>query len=78
MSNVLLASAVSLSTSPVELVILIASMILLSLRTWIGLTGVVLTRRATQLLTGTTLFLILIFLVLVYVRFRALGGARLA
>lgn len=73
MSNVLLASAASLSTSPVELVILVASIILLSLRTWIGVTGVVLTQRATQLLTSTTLFLILVFFVLVYVRFRALG-----
>ena len=73
MSNVLLASAASLSTSPVELVILVANIFLLSLRTWIGVTGVVLTQRATQLLTGTTLFLILIFFVLVYVRFRALG-----
>jgi hypothetical protein len=73
MSNVLLASAASLSSSPVELVILVASIILLSLRTWIGVTGVVLTQRASQLLTSTTLFLILVFFVLVYVRFRALG-----
>ncbi len=73
MIDVLLASASSLATSPAELTVLVACIVLLSLRAWSDVTDVALTRRVSQTLTYVTLLLVLLFVVLAVVRFRTLG-----
>ena len=73
MSAALLGSATSLATSPAELVVLIATIVLASLRAGVSVTGIALTRRGTYLLTGLTIALLVIFTLLVVLRFRTLG-----
>jgi hypothetical protein len=70
----LLASAASLANSPAELIDLIATIILLSLRSWIDVTNVGMTRRMNLWLTNLTLTLVVLFFVLVFFRFKTLGG----
>jgi hypothetical protein len=73
MNGVLLASAASLSTSPAELVLLIVDILLLSLRASSGVLGVMLTQPVSRMLTSSTIFLTLLFFVLVAVRFISLA-----
>lgn len=73
MGDVLISSAASLSISPAELILLIVCIVLFSLRAWSGVLGVTLARGVSQLLTSATTFLVVLFLVLVVIRFKALG-----
>jgi hypothetical protein len=74
MSFLVLASVTSLVTSPAELLVLIATIVLLSIRSYISVMGVGLTRRGALVLTNLTLLLAIVFFVLVIVRFKTLGG----
>jgi hypothetical protein len=73
MSGVLLASARSLAASPAELVVLVVTVVLLSIRSWTSVAKVALTRRGTHLLTGLTVLMVVLFFLLVIFRFRTLG-----
>ncbi|MGA7834262.1 MAG: hypothetical protein WCA31_03555 [Acidimicrobiales bacterium] len=73
MIAVLLPSATSLATSPAELIVLITTIILMSVRAWTGITHAGLTQRASHVLTGATSVLIVIFFLLVIFRFKTLG-----
>jgi hypothetical protein len=73
-SAMLLASAASLANSPAELIDLITTIILLSLRSWIGVTNVGMTRRMNLWLTNLTITLVVLFFVLMFFRFKTLGG----
>jgi hypothetical protein len=71
---VLLASARSLANSPAELIVLITTIVLLSIRAWAGIASVRMTRRANLSLTYLTIILVVLFFFLVFFRFRTLGG----
>jgi hypothetical protein len=60
--------------SPLEsLVVLVAAIALLSLRAWSETTGLVLTKRVTNLLTLAIAALVILFFLLVAVRFKTLA-----
>jgi hypothetical protein len=73
MIGVLLANASSLTAAPVELVVLIACLALLSVRAVIGVLGVETARRVTHLLSIFIGIFLLLFLLLVILRFKTLG-----
>jgi len=73
MIAVLAASAAALATAPAVLVITVAVLVLLSLRAWTGIRGIALTRQVHLLLDGTIGALLLLFVVLVAVRFVTVG-----
>jgi hypothetical protein len=73
MNIALFASAASFAESPAELIVLIATTMILSLRVWIGVTGVTIKRSAHYLLTSLSIALIIIFVILVMFRFETLG-----
>lgn len=70
MSSVMLGDAVAVASATALLVIIIASLVLLAIRAWSGTTGLVLTRRVSLLLNGSIVVLIVVFLLLVFVRFK--------
>ena len=73
-SAVLQASAAALANSPAELIVLLTTIVLLSIRAWAGITDTRMTRRANVSLTYLTLTLVVLFFFLVFFRFRTLGG----
>lgn len=73
MIAVLLPSATALATSPAELIVLIATVILMAVRVLTGITRTGLTQRASRVLTSATSVLIVIFFLLVIFRFKTLG-----
>jgi len=70
---VLAASAAALATAPAVLVTLVAALLLLTLRAWTQITGLVLTRHVTLLLDGAIGALAIMFVALVAVRFITVG-----
>ena len=60
-------------TAPVVLVALTSVLLLLSVRSFLGITGVTLSRVASWLLDGAVVVLFVLFLILVYVRFKIIG-----
>lgn len=69
----LFASNSALALPGLEFTILVATLALLTLRTWSGVMPNLLTRRVSLLLTVAILILMGIFVFLVYVRFRTLA-----
>jgi hypothetical protein len=63
----------ALGSVPVVFVTLITCIILLCLRTWIGESRIVLVRRVALLVTGSTVFLLALFLFVVFIRFKTLA-----
>ncbi len=60
-------------TAPIaELMIVLAIVVVLVIRAWAGVSGIVLTRRATVVSNGAVLFLIAGFLFFVVARFKGL------
>jgi hypothetical protein len=73
MTVVVAASGAALATAPAVLVTFVACLLLLALRAWTQITGLVLTRQVRLLLDGTIGALALLFLALVVVRFITVG-----
>ncbi len=73
MNNLVLASASSLVASPAELVVLATTIFFLSLRAWIGVSQIHLDQFGSRMLTGLTIFFMLVFFTLVVLRFKILG-----
>jgi len=73
MSVQLAASGAALATAPAVLVVLVAVLLLLALRAWTQITGVTLTKQVFLLLDGTIGVLLVMFFVLVVVRFVTVG-----
>jgi hypothetical protein len=72
MNSFILADVAALS-APVVFVALMSVLLLLGVRIFLGATGVALSRFASWLLDGSVVVLFLMFLVLVYVRFKIIG-----
>jgi hypothetical protein len=72
-NGLFIASSSALDSAPAVLTPLVASVILLSIRAWSGATGAPLTRRVALLLDGVIVVVLVLFIILVYVRFRTLG-----
>jgi hypothetical protein len=73
LGDVLIASSSALGSVPVVFVTLVATLILLCLRTWLGVTGVGVVRRVSILLTGSTIVFLALFLIVVFIRFKSLS-----
>jgi ascorbate-specific PTS system EIIC-type component UlaA len=73
MMAVLAASGAALATAPAVLVTLVAVILLLALRAWTEINGLVITRHVRLLLDGTIGALTLLFIGLVAVRFITVG-----
>jgi hypothetical protein len=73
MTDVQVMVAASLATSPLELIVLIATVIVLCVRAIVGITGVGITKRTSLIFTNVTLAMVAIFAILVVYRFRVLG-----
>lgn len=73
MTKALLASAVSFASSPTELILLIVTIIVLSVRAWMGIVGEGHSKRGNRPLTIVSLVLIAAFAILVIFRFKTLG-----
>jgi hypothetical protein len=71
--EVMIGVAGSLSSGAVIFVAMAASILLLCLRAWFGTTGIILNRRVTILLDGSTVLMVALFLLLVLFRFKALA-----
>jgi hypothetical protein len=71
--SVMFANADALSAVPVILVLLIAVVMLLSVRMACGVIGVALTKAVTRMLDVSIMAMFLFFVVLVIVRFRVIG-----
>lgn len=72
--SVILGVGLATFTSPVaEFVVLVATTVVLALRAWAGLAGYVLTRQVTILVNVAVSVLVVVFLFLVYARFKALA-----
>lgn len=69
----LIASSNALGSVPVVFAALAACLILLCLRTWLGVTGVAVVRRVSILLTGSTIVFLALFLTVVFIRFTSLA-----
>lgn len=72
MNDLILANLGASATPLTVLTVMVASLILLSLRAWIAATGVTLTRRVWLMLDVAIVVLTVLFVVLVYVRFKTL------
>ena len=73
MNNGLLASSLALSAPPIVFVTLVGSLILLSVRTRCGVKGLVLSRRMSHSLNASVIVMLVLFVVLVIVRFKTLA-----
>jgi hypothetical protein len=73
MRHPLFASSEALTTAPVILAVLVACLIVLGLMSWSGASGAALSRRVVLLLNGTLGVLVVLFVVLVVVRFETLA-----
>ena len=73
MSYLIIASAASLATGPATLVSLVGCLLLLSLRAWSSVKGVLPTQSVFRLLDASVLVLGVLFLILVVIRFRKLA-----
>lgn len=62
-----------LSAVPVVFTTMMASLVLLGVRAWCGITEVALTRSVSILLNSSCVVMVALFLVLVFVRFRTLA-----
>jgi hypothetical protein len=69
----LLASVPALASPIPELLVLVTMVGLLALRTWSDVTGAMLHRRVTQFVTGSIVFFLILFVVLVVARFKSVG-----
>jgi hypothetical protein len=72
MATFVLADVAAL-TAPVVFVALMGVLSLLGVRTFLGVSGISLSRLASWLLDGSVVVLVVMFLILVYVRFRIIG-----
>lgn len=73
MSGFIVALSSHTASAGAVLVTLLASVVLLSLRAWSGASGFKLTRRVSLMLDGAVVILLVLFLVLVVVRFKTVG-----
>jgi hypothetical protein len=73
MSDPWLGSVQAFGSPPAVLVTMVAGVILLSLRAWCATTGVVLTRPVALLLDRAIAVLVVVFVVLVIIRFETLA-----
>jgi hypothetical protein len=72
-NNVTFATGAALGAVPVVFVVTMSVLVLLCVRAWCGVFGVVLTRQVIRLLNGSIGFLFVLFAVLVVIRFEAVG-----
>ena len=73
MNSVMVASISPFGTAVAELTVAIAVVILLALRTWIGVSDATPSHRVTLWLTTVIIVLVAVFLVLVGYRFKTIG-----
>jgi hypothetical protein len=73
MSGVLLAGFGALASYQIVLTTLVACVVLLCVRTWLGVMGIVLLRRVTVLLNTSVIVLLTLFLLVVILRFKTLA-----
>jgi hypothetical protein len=73
MNNIMFGTGAALGAVPVVFVVLMSVIVLLAVRAWCGVFGVALTRQVIRLLNGSIGFLFVLFIVLVVVRFEAVG-----
>jgi hypothetical protein len=73
MSGILLAGVGALASYQIVLVTLVACIVLLCVRTWLGVMGIVLFRRVTVLLNISVIVLLTSFLLVVILRFKTLA-----
>jgi hypothetical protein len=73
MNGVVLASFSDFSSAPGILIVLIATIVLLSLRAWSGTIGLNLTRPVSIMLDVVIALLVLLFLLFVIIRFQTLA-----
>jgi len=71
-TSLILASS-ALAAPGLEFAVLSATVVLLALRTWSDVDRTILTRRVSTILTVSILILALIFVFLVYARFKSLA-----
>jgi ABC-type antimicrobial peptide transport system permease subunit len=74
MSGVFIAESGAFAGPPAVLVTLIASLILLAIRAWVGSEGFTLTRRVSHYLDGAIGIFFVLFVLIVIVRFKSLAG----
>ena len=73
MSGILLAGFGALASYQIVLAMLVACLVLLCVRTWLGVMGIVLFRRVTVLLNISVIVLLAFFLLVVILRFKTLA-----
>lgn len=73
MSGILLAGFGALASYQIVLATLVACVVLLCVRTWLGVMGIVLLRRVTVLLNIAVAVLLTLFLLVVILRFKTLA-----
>jgi hypothetical protein len=62
-----------IAAAPLTLAVLIASIVLLSVRAWLGVTGATVNRRSALVLNGLIVLFVAVFGVIVIVRFATLA-----
>lgn len=73
MTGSFLATASVLTSYQIVLVTLIASIVLLCVRAWLGARGIVIIRRVSVLLNAAIIFFAFLFLLTVILRFKTLA-----
>lgn len=68
-----MAAADPITAAPLGLAVLIGSIVLLSLRAWLGVTSATVDRRSALVLNGLIVLFVVVFGVLVIVRFATLA-----